>query len=184
MAGLILMIAIVPIVVGLITHEIIVYAPDIARWFVGKAVMRLDPKDQAAYSAEWLAVVDDIKGPLAKIWFGLHMYFVGAPKIHRMLRPPRNPFANRKSLQREEWRLFIMVNIATARQTIPLVLRNIASRRWRNIAFLFLSQRLIIRTSLISQMRNETREQHRAALARASAELQAIIERKGTDKAT
>lgn len=179
MASLILVVLtliLVPIAINLGTNEMTVYAPEIAKWLVGKAVKKLASKYQAAYSAEWLAVVDDTKGPLAKIWFGLHLYLFGATQLHRMLRPKRHPYYYPKVRIAVEVSWFVMMNIVTARRTIPALLKAAARGHWNNIKFLFASQRLIIRTSMLSQMRKDTPSERIAALNKVEAEIKAIID--------
>jgi hypothetical protein len=43
-------------------------APAVARWIVRRAVLRLPPELRERYTEQWLADLQDIPGPLAKLW--------------------------------------------------------------------------------------------------------------------
>jgi hypothetical protein len=59
------------VLAALLGAQAIASAPAIARWTVRRAVVRLPEELQDRYSEEWLRVVEDVPGPLLKLWTAL-----------------------------------------------------------------------------------------------------------------
>ncbi len=166
-----------PIILGLLTHEIIAHAPSISKWLVSRAVLQLKAESRERYLAEWLAVIDDLPGVVRKLRFGFGIFFSGARRVERVLR-------RRHPLQLPLVRASAMVigmlalNVGVLHKTVPFVLKQLIARNFRNIKFAFISQKILVRTSLLSIMKNHSQKEATAALAASAKNIQEILENK------
>jgi hypothetical protein len=69
------------ILVGLVTAEILAYAPHIARWLIKRAVRKLADTDRERYLEEWLSHAEQLPGHLTKLLHALDCELRGARRI-------------------------------------------------------------------------------------------------------
>ena len=54
--------------IGLLTAEILAYAPRIAKWLINRAVLDLAETDRERYLEEWLAHANELPGSLQRFF--------------------------------------------------------------------------------------------------------------------
>lgn len=135
------------VVVGVITAEIIAYAPCIARWLIKRAVLKLPEPERSRYLEEWLSHADELPGNLTKTLHALSCACVGARRIAR-LKSEKLSIDERltQELIKSVGRAFAWGKLCPT--TFPVLFRFAVTGQTKKFRFLWITQRLLVNTML------------------------------------
>jgi hypothetical protein len=103
------------ILAALVGEQAIASAPAIARWIVQRAVLRLPEGMRERYSEERLRVVEDVPGPLLKLWSAVGVLIsTGALIRHRAGKElVAESSGGRRAKKRETPKIFVSLSHGT-----------------------------------------------------------------------
>jgi hypothetical protein len=135
------------IFIGIITAEIIAYAPSIARWLIKRAVLKLPEPERDRYLEEWLSHAQELPGNLTKVLHALSCACVGARRIAK-LKSGQPSIDERLSQGLTKTLLRAFTWTALCPTTFPALFRFAVTGQTGKFRFLWITQRLLVNTML------------------------------------